>query len=110
MISSKPWVMLDACINSASCDNVIDVLCHFSNSSVEVESTLNKSRIMNSTEKINSNEILKPTVIIGIPDDKDYMGVVKNKGFCQQNYFDKIPKSSLYIYYKTTKSFSSRKY
>ncbi|MCR5145533.1 MAG: bifunctional protein FolC [Lachnospiraceae bacterium] len=77
VISSKPWVMLDACINSASCDNVIDVLEHLTDVFIDVESSLNKSGSVNLTEKAYSTEILKPTVIIGIPDDKDYLGVAK---------------------------------
>lgn len=51
VLMSEPFVMLDACINPASCKNVKDVLAH-----------LNISRA---------------TVIIGIPDDKDYAGVAR---------------------------------
>ena len=51
VISTDPFMMLDACINSASCRNVKDVLSH-----LHIES---------------------PTVIIGIPNDKDYAGVIR---------------------------------
>lgn len=51
VISENPFMMLDACINSASCANVKDVLKHLKMEHV--------------------------TVIIGIPDDKDYAGVVR---------------------------------
>lgn len=51
VISNKPFTILDACINSASCQNVVDVL--------------------------KSYEIEKATVIMGIPDDKDYVGVAR---------------------------------
>lgn len=51
VISTNPLIMLDACINSASCVNVKDVMNHLN--------------------------IKKATVIIGIPDDKDYSGVVR---------------------------------
>ena len=51
VISRNPFMILDACINSASCQNVIDVLGNYG--------------------------INKATMIIGIPDDKDYAGVAK---------------------------------
>lgn len=51
VISEKPFIMLDACINSASCKNVKDVLKHLS--------------------------IKRTITIIGIPDDKDYAGVAR---------------------------------
>ena len=51
VISADPFMMLDACINSASCRNVKDVLNHL--------------------------HIEDATVIIGIPNDKDYAGVVR---------------------------------
>lgn len=51
VLSSDPFVMLDACINGASCANICDVLHHLG--------------------------IDAATVIIGIPDDKDYAGVVR---------------------------------
>lgn len=47
-----PFVLLDACINSASCENVKDVLRHL--------------------------WIQNCTVIVGIPEDKDYAGVVRS--------------------------------
>ena len=47
-----PFVLLDACINSASCENVKDVLRHLG--------------------------IQNCTVIVGIPEDKDYAGVVRS--------------------------------
>jgi len=50
IISKEPFILLDACINSAACKNVINVL--------------------------NYLNIDKITLIVGIPDDKDYMGVV----------------------------------
>ena len=49
VLSQNPFVLLDACINSASCKNVLQVLEHLG--------------------------IKDTTVIIGIPDDKDYLGV-----------------------------------
>ena len=51
VISKSPFILLDACINGASCENVIKVLEHL--------------------------EIEKASFIIGIPDDKDYVGVAK---------------------------------
>ena len=51
VISSEPFVMLDATINAASCKNVKKVLSHLG--------------------------IDKATVIIGIPNDKDYAGVAR---------------------------------
>ena len=50
VLSQNPFMLLDACIHSASCKNVLQVLEHL--------------------------QIKKATVIIGIPDDKDYAGVV----------------------------------
>ena len=59
VISKEPFILLDACINSASCKNVIDVLEHL--------------------------EIEKASFVIGIPDDKDYVGVAKGvKGKASQ--------------------------
>lgn len=52
ILQNDPFVMLDACINSASCGNVKKVLRHLG--------------------------IRKCTVIVGIPDDKDYTGVVRS--------------------------------
>ena len=52
ILSSDPFVLLDACINSASCENVKDVLRHLG--------------------------ISNCTVIVGIPEDKDYAGVVRS--------------------------------
>lgn len=51
IICNTPFILLDACINSAACENVIKVL--------------------------NYLNIDNVTLIVGIPDDKDYMGVVK---------------------------------
>lgn len=51
VLSGSPFIMLDACINKASCGNVKEVMNHLG--------------------------IDMATVIIGIPDDKDYQGVVK---------------------------------
>ncbi len=51
VIHEKPFMMLDACINAASCGNVKDVMRHLN--------------------------IEKAAVIIGIPDDKDYAGVIR---------------------------------
>lgn len=51
VISNEPFTLLDACINSAACDNVITVLDYLT--------------------------IDSATIIVGIPDDKDYQGVVK---------------------------------
>ena len=47
-----PFVLLDACINSASCENVKEVLRHLG--------------------------ISNCTVIVGIPEDKDYAGVLRS--------------------------------
>ena len=52
ILSSDPFVLLDACINSASCENVKEVLRHLG--------------------------ISNCTVIVGIPEDKDYAGVVRS--------------------------------
>ena len=51
VISEEPFMLLDACINGASCENVIKVLKY-----------------------LNIEDV---TLIVGIPDDKDYAGVVK---------------------------------
>ena len=50
VISEDPFILLDACINSASCKNVKDALKH-----------------------LNMSDVV---VVVGIPDDKDYVGVV----------------------------------
>lgn len=52
VLRSEPFIMLDACINSASCGNVKAVMKHLG--------------------------IADATVIVGIPNDKDYLGVVKS--------------------------------
>lgn len=52
VLRSDPFVLLDACINSASCENVKEVLWHLG--------------------------IQNFTVIVGIPEDKDYAGVVRS--------------------------------
>ena len=52
ILSSDPFVLLDACINSASCENVKEVLRHLG--------------------------ISNCTVIVGIPEDKDYTGVIRS--------------------------------
>ena len=52
VLRSDPFVLLDACINPASCENVKDVLRHLG--------------------------IPAGTVIVGIPEDKDYAGVVRS--------------------------------
>lgn len=52
ILRSDPFVLLDACINSASCENVREVLQHLG--------------------------IQNCTVIVGIPEDKDYVGVVRS--------------------------------
>lgn len=52
ILSSDPFILLDACINSASCENVKEVLKHLG--------------------------IRDCTVIAGIPEDKDYAGVVRS--------------------------------
>lgn len=49
ILSQEPFIMLDACINKESCSNVKEVLKKLS--------------------------ITNVTAIIGIPDDKDYLGV-----------------------------------
>ena len=52
ILSSDPLILLDACIHSASCENVKEVLRHLG--------------------------ISNCTVIVGIPEDKDYAGVVRS--------------------------------
>lgn len=52
VLSSDPFLLLDACINAASCDSVKDVLSHLG--------------------------IPRATVVVGIPDDKDYAGVIRS--------------------------------
>ena len=52
ILSSDPFILLDACIHSASCENVKEVLRHLG--------------------------ISNCTVIVGIPEDKDYAGVVRS--------------------------------
>ena len=52
VLHSDPFVLLDACINSASCENVKEVLRHLG--------------------------ISNCTVIVGIPEDKDYAGVIRS--------------------------------
>lgn len=59
VISTEPFIMLDACINSASCVNVKDVMKHLN--------------------------IDKATVIIGIPNDKDYAGVIREMNSVAEN-------------------------
>lgn len=51
VLSSNPFILLDACINSACCKNVKDVMKHLG--------------------------IDDATVVIGIPNDKDYAGVIR---------------------------------
>lgn len=51
VISANPFMMLDACINSTSCVNVKEVMKHLN--------------------------IDTATVVVGIPNDKDYAGVVR---------------------------------
>ena len=51
VIQKEPFILLDACINAASCENVLKVLNHL--------------------------DIKEATVVVGIPDDKDYVGVVR---------------------------------
>ena len=52
VLRSKPFVLLDACIHSTSCENVKEVLRHLG--------------------------VWNCTVIVGIPEDKDYAGVVRS--------------------------------
>lgn len=52
LLRSDPFVLLDACINSASCENIKEVLRHLG--------------------------IQNCTIIVGIPEDKDYVGVVRS--------------------------------
>ena len=52
ILSSDPFILVDACIHSASCENVKEVLRHLG--------------------------ISNCTVIVGIPEDKDYAGVVRS--------------------------------
>ena len=51
VLCSNPFILLDACINGVSCENVIKVLNH-----------------------LNIEEAI---IVVGIPDDKDYLGVIK---------------------------------
>lgn len=51
ILSSNPFIMLDACINKASCENVLEVI-----------------------KELGLKEI---TAVVGIPDDKDFAGVVR---------------------------------
>ena len=51
VISKNPFMLLDACINEASCENVLKVL-----------------------DYLNMKDV---TLIVGIPDDKDYAGIVR---------------------------------
>lgn len=51
VINNQPLTLLDACINGAGCENVLKVL-----------------------DYLNIKEV---TLIVGIPDDKDYAGVVR---------------------------------
>ncbi len=55
VLSSDPFIMLDACINPASCAPVKSVMEHLG----------------------ISRDARQTVVIIGIPDDKDYAGVVR---------------------------------
>lgn len=52
VLRSEPFVLLDACINAASCENIKEVLRHLG--------------------------IGDCTAIVGIPEDKDYAGVVRS--------------------------------
>lgn len=52
VLRSDPLILLDACINPASCENVKEVLDHLG--------------------------IRNGTAIVGIPEDKDYVGVVRS--------------------------------
>ena len=49
VLNQNPFIMLDACINRESCENVKKVINHLN--------------------------LGKATIIIGIPDDKDFLGV-----------------------------------
>lgn len=51
VLGAEPLIILDACISSVSCRNILDIL-----------------------EQMN---IRRASVIIGIPDDKDYLGVAR---------------------------------
>ena len=59
VISKEPLIILDACINSASCTNVKDILKY-----------------------LNINKI---TCVIGIPDDKDFAGVIREMNEISEN-------------------------
>ncbi len=52
IISSNPFILLDACINNASCQDIKNVL-----------------------KELNLDKV---TLIMGIPDDKDYRGVAES--------------------------------
>ena len=52
VLRSDPFILLDACINSASCENVREVLQHLG--------------------------IRDCTIIVGIPEDKDFVGVARS--------------------------------
>lgn len=72
VISTDPFMMLDACINSASCINVKNVIKHLN--------------------------IDKVTVIIGIPNDKDYAGVVREMNSLTENIILTKSKNPHYIF------------
>lgn len=72
IISSDPFIMLDACIHSASCGNVKDVMTHLG--------------------------IGKAVVIIGIPNDKDYAGVVREMNMIADNIILTKSQSQHYVF------------
>lgn len=59
IISKEPLIILDACINSASCKNI--------------------------KESLKYLNIDKITCVIGIPDDKDYAGVIREMNALSNN-------------------------
>lgn len=52
VLGNNPFMLLDACIHKASCENVLKVLHYL--------------------------DIKEAALVVGIPDDKDYVGVVRN--------------------------------
>ncbi len=74
VLSEKPFVMLDACINGASCANIKEVL--------------------------NNLGINSVAAIVGIPDDKDYAGVVQEVNSVADHIFLTRSQNPHYVFTK----------
>lgn len=72
LISSEPFILLDACINSYSCNNVKEVL-----------------------KKLQITDV---TTIIGIPSDKDYIGVAKEMNDISNKIFLTKSQNQHYVF------------